>query len=170
MLFRSHLLSAAGESPRRCTASKIDDFQSSIWGARAPSRQALPGLVGTRARRVATSSISLASVRNTKASSFRCGSLPNQSRGFDLERKNGGADTEPSRFRAAAAWSKPILTTPQGDFPPHMSPENQLDRIRGIRAANSARLFDKLNRAAAFCGSPVFLTARTFPCIRHTPR
>ena len=30
---------------------------------------------------------------------------------------------------------------PQGDFPPHMSPENRLDRIRGLRAANSARLF-----------------------------
>ena len=29
----------------------------------------------------------------------------------------------------------------QGDFPPHMSPENQLNCIRGIRAANSARLF-----------------------------
>ena len=74
-------------------------------------------------------SISLASVRNTKASSFRCGSLPNQSRGFDLERKNGGADTEPSRVRAAAAWSKPILTTPQGVFPPHMSPEKRSDWI-----------------------------------------
>ena len=38
----------------------------------------------------------------------------------------GGADTEPSRFSAAAAWSKPILTTPQGDFPPRMSPENRI--------------------------------------------
>ena len=51
-----------------------------------------------------------------KASSFHCRSLPNQSMGFDLERKNGGADTEPSRLSAAAAWSKPILTTPQGVF------------------------------------------------------
>ena len=45
-----------------------------------------------------------------KASSFHCRSLPNQSKCFDLERKNGGADTEPSRLSAAAAWSKPILT------------------------------------------------------------
>ena len=29
---------------------------------------------------------------------------------------------------------------PQGDFPPRMSPENRLDCICGIRAANSARL------------------------------
>ena len=56
-----------------------------------------------------------------KASSFRCGSLPNQSQCFDLERKNGGADTELSRLSAAAAWSKPILTTP------HMSPEKRIE-------------------------------------------
>ncbi len=65
-------------------------------------------------RRVATSSISLASAQSAKASSFRCGSLPNQSMRFDLERKNGGADTKPSRLSAAAAWSKPILTTARG--------------------------------------------------------
>ena len=52
---------------------------------------------------------------------------PNQSKGFDLERKNGGADTEPPRLSAAAAWSKPVLTTPEGVFPTRMSPEKRLD-------------------------------------------
>ena len=57
---------------------------------------------------------------NGKASSFRCGSLPNQSQCFDLERKNGGADAEPSRLSAAASWSKPVLTMPR------MSPEKRI--------------------------------------------
>ena len=46
-----------------------------------------------------------------KASSFRCDSYQNQSVCFDFVRKNGGADTAPSRLSATAAWSKPILTT-----------------------------------------------------------
>ena len=61
-------------------------FFDSRRDTRAPSRQALPALVGARARHVATSSISLASVHDTKASSFRCGSFPNQSKCFDLVR------------------------------------------------------------------------------------
>ena len=80
-----------------------------------------------------------------KASSFHCRSLPNQSKCFDLERKNGGADTEPSRLSAAAAWSKPVLTTPEGAFLTHMSPENRIG-FDSRQAVNSARLFRRGRR------------------------
>ena len=97
--------------------------------------------IGARARHVATSSISLASVHNAKASSFRCGSSPNQSRGFDLvffmcSAPNGN----PLRwaFRLNTRAPSPSLcsvgrregsrdASPQGVFPTHMSPEKQLN-------------------------------------------
>ena len=87
---------------------------------------------------VATSSISHASPRAGKHAHSIAAPSQIQSTCFDLERKNGGADTEPPRLSAAAAWSKPVLTMPEGVFPPHMSPEKRL--ILFVLCTNSARL------------------------------
>ena len=106
---------------------------------------------------------------NGKASSLRCGSLPNQSQCFDLERKNGGADTEPSRLSAAAAWSKPILTMP------HMSLKKQISIICPVgqtlrgRTSVGADIIRPRRTHGLYCRSRANIVG-TEICCRGDPR
>ena len=79
-------------------------FFDSLGNTRAPSRRSLPA-ASPRAP------YPLLPCAARKQAHFAAAPYQNQSMSFGLERKNGGADTEPSRLSAAAAWSKPILTT-----------------------------------------------------------
>ena len=82
-----------------------------------------------------------------KASSFHCRSFQNQSVCFDFVRKNGGAETEPSRLSAAASWSKPILTTCRRKIDWIVFAASEPRTLRGI--------IDKLRDCSA-CGNPFF--------------